>query len=122
MEINKQKISQLFRRMSPKDSKTKEIYNYNPMLKELLSPKKSTKKTLLKSSSKVNCSSKRVLGNDKSYVFNKTTFCTPYDKSAMLSYISTPNEKSFNISEKMKAMKCAKNLTVQKECVNSTED
>lgn len=67
------------------------------MLKELLSPKKSTKKTLLKSSSKLNCSSKRVLPNDKSYVFNKTTFCTPYDKSTMLSYISTPNEKSFNI-------------------------
>lgn len=32
----------------------------------------------------------------KNYAFNKTAFGTPYEKSAMLSYISTPNEKSFN--------------------------
>jgi hypothetical protein len=35
--------------------------------------------------------------NNKSYLFNKTAFGTPYDKSTLLSYISTPNEKSFNM-------------------------
>lgn len=82
--------------MSPPGYKSKDIYNYNPILKDFFSPKKSVKKSVLKSSSKIGLSSKGVLSEDKSYVFNKTTFCTPYDKSAMLSYVSTPNEKSFN--------------------------
>ena len=42
--------------------------------------------------------------HSKNYVFNKTTFGTPYEKSAMLSYISTPNEKSFN-AEKLKMIR-----------------
>ena len=77
--------------MSPPEYKGKEIYNYNPALKDFFSPKKSVKKSLLKNSSKINCASKRVLRQDKTYAFNKTTFCTPYDKSTMLSYVSTPN-------------------------------
>lgn len=40
MEINQQKISQLVRRLSPADYKTKDIYNYNPLIKDFLSPKK----------------------------------------------------------------------------------
>ena len=76
------------------------------------------KKTLLKSSSKINCSSsKRVIcpdkSFDKSYAFNKTTFCTPYDKSTMLSYVSTPNEKSFNVGEKMRALRTSKKFTTK---------
>lgn len=91
MEINKQKISQLVRRLSPQDYKSKDIYNYNPLIKDFLSPKKESKKSLLKSSSKLNSNSKRLLSHDKSFILNKTTFCTPYDKSTMLSYITTPN-------------------------------
>lgn len=40
----------------------------------------------------------------KSYLFNKTALGTPYEKSAMLSYISTPNQKSFN-AEKLKMIR-----------------
>lgn len=83
--------------MSPPEYKSKDIYHYNSPLKDFFSPKKSLKKALLKSSSKPNCSSKRILCHDKSYVLNKTSVCTPYDKSTMLSYVSTPNEKSFNV-------------------------
>lgn len=42
--------------------------------------------------------------NTKNYLFNKTALGTPYDKSAILSYISTPNEKSFN-AEKLKMIR-----------------
>jgi hypothetical protein len=59
-------------------------------------PKRS-KKSVQKASSKLSESSKKILIHNKSYLFNKTTFGTPYEKSAMLSYLSTPNEKSFNI-------------------------
>lgn len=31
----------------------------------------------------------------------------------MLSYVSTPNEKSFNVGEKMRAFKCAKKNTIK---------
>ena len=41
---------------------------------------------------------------NKSYLFNKTALGTPYEKSAMLSYISTPNEKSFN-ADKLKMIR-----------------
>ena len=96
--------------------------NYNPTLKDFYSPKKSTKKVLVKNTSKINCSNKRIITQDKSYAFNKTTFCTPFDKSAILSYISTPNEKSFNVGEKMKALKSSKKFIKTKECFHSTED
>ena len=34
----------------------------------------------------------------KKYLFNATTSGTPFEKSAMLSYVSTPIEKSFNLN------------------------
>lgn len=41
----------------------------------------------------------------------------------MLSYLSTPNEKSFNMGEKIRTLKCAKKNTFKtKECYNSTEE
>jgi hypothetical protein len=36
----------------------------------------------------------------KSYLVNRTALGTPYEKSAMFSYISTPNEKSFNVERR----------------------
>lgn len=61
------------------------------MLKDYYSPKKTLKKSTLKNTSKINSSSKRIFFNDKTFLLNKTTVGTPFDKSAMLSYISTPN-------------------------------
>jgi hypothetical protein len=62
-------------------------------------------------------------GHSKNYLFNKTTFGTPYEKSAMLSYISTPNEKSFN-AEKLKMIRgdhTGHSLKIHEE-FQSTED
>jgi hypothetical protein len=87
-----------------------------------LSPKHCCKKLPLKSSEKVNTSFKKISGVKK-YTLNKTSFVTPYDKSMMLSYVSTPNEKSFNASEKLKKIRYTKRLTSKnKELFHSTED
>ena len=99
MEIHKKKINEIFKKTSKGQTKQADPPFYSPKIHnyETLSPKSTYKKLPLKSSSKVNCSMQKEK-EGKKYTFNKTSYGTPYDKSAMLSYISTPNEKSFNAS------------------------
>lgn len=60
------------------------------------------------------------VSTNKTYLINKTAIGSPYEKSAMFSYLSTPNEKSFNI-ERLKTIKCEGEKKM-KEQFQSTED
>ena len=101
------KISQLVRRLSLQNNKSKDIFNYNPLIKDFYLPKIS-KKSLLKSSSKLNCDSKkRLLSHDKSFILNKTTVCTLMIDQQCSVILLHPMKKSFNLA-KMKAFKSVK--------------
>jgi hypothetical protein len=63
---------------------------------------------------------KKVTNNSKTYLVNKTALGTPYEKSVMFSYISTPNEKSFN-ADRMKMCRGESGLKI-KDQFQSTED
>lgn len=59
-------------------------------------------------------------------MLNKTSYGSPYDKSAYMSYLETPNENSMNMSKnnKLKKFKSHKNMDMSKlkEAFPSTED
>ena len=50
-------------------------------------------------------STRKFVKDNQQYVFNRTTVGTPYDKSTMLSYLSTPNEQSQNMIHLYQAKK-----------------
>ena len=112
MEIHKKKINEIFKKTSKISTKSPDCTIYSPKVTHSnnVSPKSIHKKIPLKSTTKTNCTMQRNTEGKKS-TFNKTSYGTPYDKSTMLSYVSTPNEKSFNTSEKLKKIRYTKRLT-----------
>lgn len=63
---------------------------------------------------------KKATNNSKTYLVNKTALGTPYEKSVMFSYISTPNEKSFN-ADRIKMTKTENGMKMREQ-FQSTED
>ena len=63
---------------------------------------------------------KKVSSNSKTYLVNKTALGTPHEKSVMFSYISTPNEKSFN-ADRLRLLKGDHSLKMREQ-FQSTED
>ena len=98
MESGKSKSVKMLRKLTSQDHKTTEMFVdvSNVRLGEARKTTKQVPKHLSRDHSKKN--------HSKNYLFNKTALGTPYEKSAMLSYISTPNEKSFN-AEKLKMIR-----------------
>lgn len=92
MESSKSKSSKVLRKLTSPESRAPELFAELTNYKSYLEPRRSSK---LKT--RQGDSGKKLAQTNKSYLFNRTALGTPYDKSAMLSYISTPNEKSFNI-------------------------
>ena len=92
MEIHKKKINEIFKKTSKANIKNTESGVHSPKISpyDTLSPKSIHKKVPLKSSNKANCPIQRNT-EGKKYTFNKTSYPTPHDKSAMISYVSTPN-------------------------------
>lgn len=92
----------------------------------LVSGKKSSPTSPFKSSLKSNLVRDKTRHSIRKYALNKTSVGTPFDKSAMLSYISTPNQNSMtmNKASKLKKFKSNRNILVHKtkQAFQSTED
>lgn len=98
MDSMKSKSAKALRKITSQDHKHADIFTDLSNIR-MVEPRRSSKqlaKHLTRDHSKK--------AHNKNYVINKTTFGTPYEKSAMLSYISTPNEKSFN-ADKLKMIR-----------------
>lgn len=98
MDSTKSKSAKMLRKLTTQEHKHADLL-YDISNLRVAEPRRSTKlvpKHLTRDHSKK--------GHSKNYLFNKTTFGTPHEKSAMLSYISTPNEKSYN-AEKLKMIR-----------------
>lgn len=92
MESAKSKSAKMLRKLTSPENKPSEIFTEVSNVRSPGEARRSAKqlpKYLSRDHSKKGHAT-------KNYLFNKTTFGTPYEKSAMLSYVSTPNEKSFN--------------------------
>jgi hypothetical protein len=113
----KSKSAKALRKLTSQDSKPHDIFQDVSNIR-IAEPRRSNKqlgKHISREHSKKNI--------QKNYAINKTTFGTPYDKSVMLSYVSTPNEKSFN-AEKFKMIRgdqTAQSLKIHEQ-FQSTED
>ena len=117
MDSSKSKSAKMLRKLTGQEPKHVDIFTdlSNVRLGEGRRSSKQLPKHLTRDHSK------KV--HPKNYKFNKTAFGTPYEKSAMLSYISTPNEKSFN-AEKLKMIRgdqTGHSLKIREE-FQSTED
>ncbi len=87
MESSKSKSAKMLRKLTSPEQKPTEqlvdISNVRPFIEPRRSVKQLPKHLTRDHSKKTH--------NPKNYLFNKTALGTPYEKSAMLSYISTPN-------------------------------
>lgn len=96
MDSSKSKSAKVLRKLtSPETRAHDQLYDLSNF-KSYLEPKKEGK-GLTKTGSRALDFNKKINSNSKGYLVNKTAIGTPYEKSVMFSYISTPNEKSFNI-------------------------
>jgi len=92
MEKQKSKIHDILKKMSTQSLRAyKQTPTETPNPYAMLSPKKSAPTSPFKSSLKSNFLNEKTTQSIRKYALNKTSLGTPYEKSAMLSYISTPN-------------------------------
>ena len=94
MEKNKSKIHDMLKKVSSTNFRHYRVSpSETPQLFTLNSPKKSCPTTPLKSSLKNNNNYQhhKLSKPIQKHLLNKTSYGTPLEKSAMMSYISTPN-------------------------------
>ena len=119
MESAKSKSAKMLRKLTSPEHKHTDFLVDVSNVRTLVEPRRSSKQ-LAKHHVSRDHSKKH---HPKNYLINKTALGTPYEKSAMLSYVSTPNEKSFN-AEKLKMIRgdqTAHSLKIREE-FQSTED
>lgn len=100
MESAKSKSAKMLRKLTSPEHKQGEQLSDVSNLRALMEPRRSSKQLQKHHISREHSKKPQI----KSYLFNKTALGTPYEKSAMLSHISTPNERSFN-AEKLKMIR-----------------
>lgn len=93
MEKQKSKIHELLKKMSTESFRNfKQSPHETPNPYSFNSPKKIISNSPLKSSiNRPGYLNQKSSPSARKYALNKTTYGTPYEKSTMLSYISTPN-------------------------------
>lgn len=110
MECSKSKSAKVLRKLTSPESRTQDWLTDLSNLKSH-EPRRETKplaKTGVRADSKKNV--------PRTYLVNRTALGTPHEKSTMLSYLSTPAEKSFN-AERLRLAR-----TGLKEQFQSTEE
>lgn len=85
MESSKSKSAKVLRKLTSPESRPQDLLYDLSNFRACLDPRKEPK-PLAKTGAQ---------RKSKAYLVNKTALGTPHEKSAMFSYISTPNEKSF---------------------------
>lgn len=114
MDSSKSKSAKVLRKLTSPESRPGDLLYDLSNFRSYLEPRKEGK-GLTKTAARPLEYAKKTAPSGKGYLVNKTALGTPYEKSAMFSYISTPNEKSFNAERRVREGKI-------REQFQSTED
>lgn len=114
MDSSKSKSAKVLRKLTSPESRPQDLLYDLSNFRSYLEPRKEGK-GLTKTAARPLEYAKKTAPSGKGYLVNKTAIGTPYEKSVMFSYISTPNEKSFNAERRVREGKI-------REQFQSTED
>lgn len=100
MDSSKSKSAKVLRKLTSPESRPQDLLYDLSNFRSYLEPRKEGK-GLTKTAARPLDYAKKTAPSGKGYLVNKTALGTPYEKSVMFSYISTPNEKSFNAERRV---------------------
>ncbi len=91
MDSSKSKSAKVLRKLTSPESRPQELLYDLSNFRSYLEPRKEAKGLTKTAARPLDYTKKTTPAGGKGYLVNKTALGTPYEKSAMFSYISTPN-------------------------------